>query len=119
MAAGGLMRLFHFTCEHGREAIGRRGELRSRMRHPLLGCDVVWLTSESSPDRESTGLTMRTITCDRMQFRYVVGDAGKCRPWIGSRERDAAPAHHLADLERYGDPEHWWIASEPVKARLG
>lgn len=112
-------RLFHFTCEHGFRALGRRGRLCSQMAHPLLGCDVVWLTTEALPDRESSGLTMDTIACDRMKYRYIVTDTSACRPWLDSPERAAAPRRHVRDLESYGDPEHWWVASEPVPARLG
>lgn len=112
-------RLFHFTCEHGHQALGRRGRLCAPMAHPLLGCNVVWLTTEGLPDREATGLGMNTITCDRMRYRYIVTDISQCRAWLGSPERDAAPSRHVRDLESFGDPEHWWITDAPVLARLG
>ena len=114
-------RLFHFTCDHGREAIGRRGRLEPQIEHPLLGCSVVWLTTEPNPDREATGLTSRITSCDRMAYRYVVSDVAACRPWIGSPEREAvlkAGGHTLMDLECFGDPEYWWI-TDGVQARLG
>lgn len=113
------MRLFHFTCDHGHDAIGKRGELRPMAEHPFLHVKVVWLTTESSPDPEQTGLTRRIAKCDRMKYRYVVSDVRACRPWLDSPERAAAPPGAVADLESYGDPEHWWIASDPVPARLG
>lgn len=113
------MKLFHFTCHHGYLGIGRRGELRPMVEHPLLRVKVIWLTSESAPDREATGLTSRFISCDRMAYRYVVTDSTGCRPWLGSPERTDAPADAVAVLEEYGDPEHWWVATDPVKARLG
>lgn len=112
-------RLFHFTCEHGHRALGRRGELRPIVEHPFLHIKVVWLTSEGSPDRDATGLGMHLTRCDRMQYRYVVTDLSTCRPWLTSPERDAAPPTAVADLEAFGDAEHWWITSEPTKARLG
>lgn len=112
-------RLFHFTCEHGWSALGKRGRLRSQMAHPLLGCDVVWLTTEGAPDREATGLSMHTISCDRMRYRYIVTDIAACRPWLTSPERAVAPRLHVQDLESFGDPEHWWITDRPVMARLG
>ena len=112
-------RLFHFTCDHGRAAIGVRGELRPQVEHPLLHVKVVWLTSEPMPDREATGLTMRLTRCDRMAYRYVVTDLRPCRPWLDSSERAGAPRGAVAVLEQFGDPEHWWVATEPVKARLG
>ena len=111
--------LYHFTCKHSKADIGTSNCLLLPMiRHPLLGCKVLWLTTEPAPEREKTGLTMNHQRCDRMQYRYVVGDLSHCRAWIGSRERDQAPQAVVADLESFGDPEHWWIADAPVKARF-
>lgn len=112
------MRLFHFTCDHGHDALGNRGELRPIVEHPFLHIKVVWLTSDPWPDRESTGLGMTITRCDRMQYRYMVTDLSNCRRWLDSPERTGAPVDAVADLESYGDPEQWWIASEPVRARL-
>lgn len=111
--------LFHFTCRHGFTAIGSRGTLVPQIEHPTLGCKVTWLTTEASPDREATGLTSRFTSCDRMAYRYIVSDRRDCVPWLTSAERADAPRAAVADLERYGDPEHWWITTAPVTARLG
>lgn len=111
-------RLFHFTCSHGAAAIGARGELVPQTRHPMLGCSVIWLTTEGTPDREATGLTSRYTSCDRMAFRYVVTDLGRCRPWLTSPEREAVAPGVVADLEHYGAPEQWWI-TDGVGARRG
>ena len=112
-------RLYHFTCQHSRRDIGTYGLLVPQIKHPMLGCNVTWLTSEAMPDRAATGLGNNTgLKCDRMEFRYVVTDLSRCRPWLGSVERAASPAHVVEDLESYGDPDHWWIASEPVQAKL-
>jgi hypothetical protein len=62
---------------------------------------------------------MNITRCDRMAYRYIVSDIGRCTRWLDSPERAAAPSSSVADLEAFGDPEHWWIAAEPVKARLG
>jgi hypothetical protein len=110
-------RLYHFTCSHGAARIGNRGHLEPQAPHPMLGCSVIWLTTEGHPDPELTGLTSRYTKCDRLAFRYVVTDLERCRPWLGSPERDAAPAGTVADLERYGAPEQWWI-TDGVRARL-
>jgi hypothetical protein len=88
------------------------------IRHPLLGCKVLWLTTEATPDRERTGLTMDRIACDRMEYRYVVSDLSRCRPWLTSPERAAASRRAVEDLESLGDPEHWWITDQPVRARF-
>jgi hypothetical protein len=113
-----MARLFHFTCQHGADALGGRGELRPMVRHQGLGIDVVWLTSEPWPDREATGLTSRLTSCDRMAYRYVVTDVDRCRPWLDSPERATADPRVVADLERYGAPEQWWI-TPGVRARRG
>lgn len=112
-------RLFHFTCDHGYNAIASRGELRPIAEHPFLHVKVVWLTTEGQPDRQATGLGMTYTRCDRMKYRYVVTDLRTCHPWLGSPERGGAPPGAVEDLERFGDPEHWWITDEPTKARLG
>lgn len=112
-------RLFHFTCaDHGYRAIGKRGVLRPNW-HPFLQANLLWLTTEAAPDRESTGLGMSIARCDRMAYRYIVTDLDDCQPWIGSGWRSQAPRHAVADLEAFGDPEHWWVSSSPVVARLG
>ena len=112
-------RLFHFTCDHGRAGIGVRGEIVPLIEHPILHCKVSWFTTLGRPDRESTGLSMHYTACDRMAYRYIITETENCRPWIGSPERDAAKHQDIIDLELYGDPEHWYIADVPVKARLG
>lgn len=113
------LRLYHFTCDHGLSGIGRVGELRPMVEHPWLHCKVVWLTTEKRPDRFATGLTSNLLDCDRMAHRYVVRDLSRCRPWLTSPERAGARQDFVAELEQFGDPEHWWIASEPVEARIG
>ena len=112
------MKLYHFTCDHGREGIGARGELTPQGDHPFLGCRVIWLTSDPWPDRDAAGLTSDLVRCDRMEFRYVVSDLDRCRPWIGSPEREGTDPDVVADLERYGRPETWWL-TDGCGARLG
>lgn len=112
--------LYHFTCAHGKRDIGTSNCLLiPQNRHPMLGCKVTWLTTESRADREATGLGQNTgLKCDRMQFRYVVRDPSECHPWLGSPERAAAPRQAVEDLESFGDPEHWWIAAGLIRARF-
>ena len=110
--------LWHFTCSHGAHRIGNPGELLPLGLNPLLGCRVVWLTTEREPDRFQTGLTRTFVKCDRMEYRYRVTDASRCRPWSTSLERFGAVRWVVEDLERYGDPEHWFVASRPVPVVL-
>ena len=111
--------LYHFCCSHSKRQIGTSNCLLIPQGvHPLLGCKVLWLTTEAEPDRQATGLGNNTglAGCDRMQFRYVVTDVSQCRPWLDSPERAYARPKVIEDLESYGDPEHWWIAGRPVRA---
>jgi hypothetical protein len=112
------MILYHFTCIDGYRRIGRHNCLLiPQGPHPLLNnIRVIWLTTLPVPDQETTGLGRVRTTCDRMAFRYVVTDPRGCTPWLGSPERAAAPADSLEALESYGDPEHWWITSTPLRA---
>ena len=109
--------LWHFTCEHGHAAIGRHGVLLPNA-HPWLTEPLIWLTTEQWPDRFASGLTSERLTCDRMRYRYRVTDSEHAEPWLGSRYRHDARRAVIADLESYGDPEHWWVSSHPLPARL-
>jgi hypothetical protein len=110
--------LYHFTCKHSKADIGTSNCLLiPQIRHPTLGCKVIWLTTEAVPDPETTGLTTYIQKCDRMAYRYVVvADLEPCRPWLTSLERAAAPPRAVRDLEDGGDPEHWWITDKPIRA---
>jgi hypothetical protein len=111
--------LWHFTCTHGRRALGKRGLLVAPLPHPLLGAArLIWLTTEAAPDRERTGLTMNTTTCDRMAYRYRVLQPWRCTPWLASPWRAAALPRIVADLESFGDPEHWYVTDVPTLAEL-
>ena len=106
-------RLYHFTCDHGRKGIGRRGLIR-----PLTKWKLVWLTSDPNPARDDVGLTSETglITCDRMSYRYIV-DSHSAMPWSVFREgliRDPAWAQIVEDMEYYGKPATWWVSAESV-----
>ena len=114
------MMLYHFTCDHGRKDIGTSNCLLLPNMHPWLGAKLVWLTTEASPDRRKTGLTMVHQPCDRMAFRYVVTDTANCRPWLQSYERSRLDAELLDAFEDGGEaaPEQWWISSIPLRARF-
>jgi hypothetical protein len=104
--------LYHFTCKDGHRQIGRHNALL----RPLSLWRVVWLTELAEPDFEATGLGSVTLKCDRRQYRYMVTDVRDCRRWLGSPERVRTAPEFVRLLEEYGDPEHWWISSEPVPA---
>jgi hypothetical protein len=117
------VRLFHFTCDHGRRGIGSGTCLLLPQLHPWLGKKLVWLTTQAYPDRHATGLTSRYITCDRMRWRYVVTDSAACRAWLSSLERAMLDPARVRDFEVQDDgtpaaPEQWWISDRPVHAQL-
>ena len=119
MSASDRLRLWHFTCaDHGRKGIGKRGMLLPNW-HAFLGASLLWLTTEKHPDRFASGLGQSVAKCDRMAYRYSITDTRDCEPWLASKARSKAPAEAVEALESYGDPEHWWIATVPVPARLG
>ena len=98
-----VVTLWHFTCEHGRRALGKRGLLVAPLPNPLLGgARLIWVTTEAAPDRERTGLTMHSTPCDRMAYRYRVLQPERCTPWLLS------PVHAAAPAGRLGRPRIAW-----------
>lgn len=113
--------LYHFTCGHGMVGIERDGYLRP-IRHPFLPIlgPVVWLTDLERFDRpEVVGLTSSNLDCDRTEFRYRVerSDVPTLRWW--SFVAPSCDPGVVADLERFGWPTHWWLASGDVPAVRG
>ena len=105
------MRLYHWTCSHGFAGIGKRGLIRPH----AIG--VVWLTDDPTATRQDLGLTSQIRPCDRMTFLYAVETIAAV-PWLESDARARAPADRVADLESFGKPSAWWVASKPVRGVL-
>lgn len=131
-----MTRLFHYTCAHGRKALGDHGDVMPAvMVNPdlaekftalhILG-RLAWFTDLSPAPgfvtprefREALGLTMNFTTCDRTRYRYRVtiedGIENGLRPWTAVRH--LYPAHIVAELEEApgARPRHWWVADRPV-----
>lgn len=117
------MRLYHFTCSHGRAALGDVGELlpaRDLIDHGQPGgielppwAGLVWLTDMGSPfPRESLGLTRTVALCDRTRYRYrTTLDAGIV-PWLDySRGLDWS---YLLNLAPGVHPGRWYVSEAPV-----
>lgn len=112
------MTFWHFTCAHGREALGDKGLLLCA--NDLTPADmpwpghVVWLTDLPFPNRDGLGLTMRITTCDRTRFRYRVTLDDGIIPWT-EFARDLTGSMR-AELE--GNPgvlvRHWYVAPSGV-----
>jgi hypothetical protein len=119
--------LYHFTCDHSYRHIGRYNALLIPQDiggpHPLTGLPpLLWFTDEPHPDRERTGLSSVTITCDRMAHRYIIDDWAACQSWMGSYWRGQVPADALEVLEYREagfEPStgHWWVSDQIVPAR--
>jgi hypothetical protein len=124
------MTLYHYTCDHGRKALGESGTLTGLAVHspntvaklrPLMPDywpHVVWATDLDTPIPAVLGLTSSMLQCDRTRYRYRVTDETALRRWIGSPERRRTRLDLLDDLERYGLPAHWWVATDPVPVEL-
>jgi len=107
--------LYHFTCDHGHTGITRTGTLLPNL-HPFMPAlgPVLWLTDFAEPPTpESVGLQSMYVTCDRLTYRYRV----QCKAVVQWRDiRQRAPKEVVADLEAFGQPEHWWVVRRPVTA---
>lgn len=119
------MKLFHHTCDHGREQIGDQGDLISaaeqRGQVEFWTMNFVWLTSMRYPNREALGLTMHLVGCDRTKFTYEVllpDDDPSIHPWA-KVARDL-PRELRDEIERAPGamPALWWVSLGPVPARL-
>ena len=108
-----IQQLYHFTCDHGHTGISQTGVLLPRAHPfmPTLG-PLLWLTDYKEPTKESVGLTSSWTTCDRLAYRYIVGC--KAVHWFEIRQR--APKEIVAELEAFGQAEHWWVVRRPVTA---
>jgi hypothetical protein len=122
--------LYHYTCGHGRDAIGDTGlvvPIRISTPHAAATmdagdhawmADVAWFTDLPVVDRDALGLTSATIDCDRGEYRFRVLDASLCtkytEAWRSIPRRD-----HLALSRAIGArPAHWFIARQPVPVCL-
>ena len=108
------MTLYHFTCDHGRQAIGKAGLIRPNRRAMV---PVAWFTDLPDPDAVELGLTSIILSCDRLAHRYRVTDASNVVPW--SEFGNVHPGIRAALESSPGaQPDHWFVASKPVPARL-
>lgn len=114
--------LWHYTCDHGRWAIGRVGlvypahHLTTRALPPTGR--YAWFTDLSAPIRDALGLTQHLAQCDRTAHRYRVTDPAGIVPWTAVR-RDFPPLWRV-DLEWTSGarPKHWYVSEEPVPVEL-
>lgn len=106
--------LWHYTCDHGARGIELSGTVLPNPRTAEFGLPpVAWLTDLDPPDRFALGLTMDSITCDRMAWRCTV-DAPAAERWFAYARRCRVPRELRDELEDGRLPAHWWVSETPV-----
>ena len=118
------MTLWHYTCQHGRDKIGRSGLLLpardlvpAHRRDALPWPSVyVWLTDLDTPDADVLGLTRHLIRCDRTAYRYRVSDATGVVAWTTMARRLRMPwtERDYLEGEPGARPRHWFVSTDPV-----
>lgn len=103
------MRLYHFTCDHGRSAIPRTGLLQPGMD------GFVWLTDDPTAARVAVGLTSYLLACDRMAHRFTALDSSTCIRWVQHPTARTAWGRALS-LTPGAMPGTWWVSGSPVPA---
>lgn len=110
--------LFHFTCDHGHQALGQQGEVKSGLLLSERVRDIpvsqyAWFTDLRHPIPDALGLTRAHVPCDRTAYRYRVTDATNVYWWMEVRQ--AFDRTWRQYLEGWGSrPAHWYVASLPV-----
>jgi hypothetical protein len=116
--ASAVSDLYHYTCRHRAELIGRRGVLDPSPQ-PLLRtrddryAELVWLTDLAEPDAEALGLTSHMLQCDRTEVRYRVVDPSAVEPWRTYRLRLDRVDVSALELGRRHD--RWYVSARPVE----
>lgn len=116
--------LWHYTCDHGRLALGEFGTLlppaylthRStdvpRWASALFG--LMWATDLDTPWRDALGLTMDTMACDRTAHRYRVRAPGLFTPYLDARADLPARITRALEGADGAMPRHWWVTDIPA-----
>lgn len=94
--------------------------------HPhMAGIRLVWLTDMAVPDRAALGLTSHTLTCDRLECRYLVAPCADILPWaavrragLGKAMLQTAGAGALIAFEAGRQPDRWFVSLSSLTARL-
>lgn len=117
------MTLYHYTCDHGFNAIGRTGVivparlLTSNDLADWLPAQFAWMTDMAYPDREALGLTSQVLKCDRTAHRYRVTDEENVVSWVTARK---AFRHAASVIENVPGVRvrHWYVSLEAVPVAL-
>lgn len=113
------MNLFHYSCDHGYEAITQEQNWLLVPGPDMIGfgARLVWLTDLPEPDVRGLGLTSITLSCDRTKWRFSVWDgfyfAEKWTTWA-HRRRLSLAQRNLLEAAEGARPVHWWVTEQPV-----
>ena len=124
------MRLYHYTCDHGRKGLGEvggvtppalqaPGAVTDPITNPLVWWlqHRVWFTDMPTPNRDALGLTSNYTTCDRTRWRYRLtvspAEAG-LRPWVEIRHDVSGYIRDLLEHSPGARPRHWWVAYDRI-----
>jgi hypothetical protein len=121
-----MIGLYHYTCQHGRDAIGEAGTLLAPEQvqpghaarlppHMRELSWFIWLTDLDVPHRDALGLTSHSLACDRTRYRYRVADTSHARRWTQLRSSCHPGMVEALESAPGAMPAHWWIATHPVR----
>lgn len=112
--------LYHFTCDHGHDALGDDGillPLATRLdNNPVLfwPARFVWMTDLTLPNREGLGLTSHILRCDRTRFRYRVTDNRDIFRWSVAARGYTREQRDALEAEPGARPAHWYVSESPI-----
>lgn len=108
--------LYHYTCDHGRAALGDRGTVLPGAARVEGGGPFAWFTDLAHPNRGALGLTSHLLECDRLAHRYRFIDSPEVLAhWLDMRR--ILPGPFVLGLEQGPAvrPRHWWVAVGAVE----
>lgn len=117
--------LWHYTCDHGRAALGDAGTL---LPLQVLKPDVrwhndfdwlpelIWATDLEIPLRLALGLTMGLVACDRTAHRYRIIDPSGFARWTAWARERGVPRTAARELNfaEGAMPAHWYVSTDTV-----
>jgi hypothetical protein len=124
------VRLFHYTCEHGAVKIRQDDSIRpastllEKLTYAMIPpserdmarsiAHLCWMTDLHPPDRDALGLTMLSLTCDRIAFCFEVVPDWRVVQWWPRVRRNHRGLWSLEE-QRGALPAHWYVSEQPVK----
>jgi hypothetical protein len=116
--------LYHFTCDHGRQALGAVGQVTPlAVWNPAAASKLpdawvwvsgfCWFTDMAWPDPVALGLTSSTLVCDRTRWRYLVTDDANVKPYIQVARNWLPPQAWKLTIGDH-QPGRWWLSRVPV-----